>query len=169
MRSALVPFSGRIAGHLTRFGRVSDGQDSHEVSLYERAGGMPFFERLVDEFYVGIASDQLLGPMYPDYPDFSAGKRRLTLFLAQYWGGPMTYNEERGHPRLRMRHFPFTIGTRERDHWLTHMAAAIERTCNGMPDGAEIAGELLHYFVPAAEAMRNDTGLPITSAGYGKG
>ena len=165
MRSALVPFSGPV----TRFGRVSDGRGAHEVSLYERAGGMPFFERLVQEFYVGIASDEILGPMYPDYPDFTAGQRRLTLFLAQYWGGPTTYSEERGHPRLRMRHFPFTIGTRERDRWLTHMAAAIERTCTGMHDGAEIAGELLHYFVPAAEAMRNDTGLPITSAGYGKG
>jgi hemoglobin len=150
---------------------VSDGGDdpgAPEASLYERAGRMPFFERLVDEFYAGVASDPLLGPMYPDYPDFSAAKRRLTLFLAQYWGGPTTYNDERGHPRLRMRHFPFTIGTRERDHWLTHMAAAIERTCNGLPGGAEIASELLHYFVPAAEAMRNDTGLPITSAGYGK-
>lgn len=138
----------------------------HEPTLYERAGGMPFFERLVDEFYAGVASDEVLGPMYPEYPDFEPGKRHLTLFLAQYWGGPMTYSEERGHPRLRMRHFPFTIGTRERDRWLTHMAAAIERACNGMADGATIAGELLAYFVPAAEAMRNDTGLPITSSTY---
>ena len=75
---------------------------------------------LTEEFYVGIASDEILGPMYPDYPDFSHGRRRLTLFLAQYWGGPTTYSEERGHPRLRMRHFPFTIGVRERDRWLTH-------------------------------------------------
>ena len=161
------PVFGPIAPIVTRFDVVAAPDD--ELTLYDRAGGMPFFERLVDEFYVGIAGDEVLGPMYPDYPDFSAGKRRLTLFLAQYWGGPMTYHEERGHPRLRMRHFPFTIGTRERDRWLTHMAGAIERTCNGMPDGADIAGELLRYFVPAAEAMRNDTGLPLTSAGYGKG
>jgi hemoglobin len=169
VRSAPLPFSGRFQRRVTRFGRVSDGGDdpgSRDLPLYERAGGMPFFERLVSEFYVGVAGDEILGPMYPDHPDFTAAERHLTLFLAQYWGGPMTYNEERGHPRLRMRHLPFTIGTRERDRWLTHMAGAIERTCNGMPDGAEIAGELLRYFVPAAEAMRNDTGLPITSATY---
>lgn len=142
------------------------GSSDEPASLYDRVGGMPFFERLVGEFYAGIEIDDVLAPMYPDHPDLEPGKRRLTLFLAQYWGGPFTYNEERGHPRLRMRHFPFTIGTRERDRWLTHMAAAIERTCNGMPDGADIAAELLHYFVPAAEAMRNDTGLPITSAEY---
>jgi len=140
--------------------------DEQPPSLYERAGGTPFFERLVDAFYEGIASDEILGPMYPDHPDFEPGKRHLTLFLLQYWGGPLTYLEERGHPRLRMRHFPFAIGERERDRWLTHMAAAIERTCNGMDDGAAIAGELLAYFVPVAEAMRNDTGLPITSSNY---
>lgn len=140
-----------------------------DAPLFERAGGMPFFERLVDEFYVGVAADEVLGPLYPEYPDFTAAQRRLALFLAQYWGGPLTYIEERGHPRLRMRHFPFHIGPLERDRWLVHMAAAIERCCDGMVDGEDVAGELLSYFVPAAEAMRNDTGLPITSAGYGRG
>ena len=131
-------------------------------SLFSRAGGMPFFERLVDAFYRGVAGDELLAPLYPEYPDFSGARRRLTLFLAQYWGGPTTYADERGHPRLRMRHFPFTIGTRERDHWLSHMTAAVEQEC----DDPEIAGELMRYFVSTAEHMRNDTGLPITSAGY---
>ena len=127
----------------------------------------PFFERLVEEFYVGVATDEVLAPLYPDFPDFEPAKRRLALFLVQYWGGPQTYMEERGHPRLRMRHFPFHVGPLERDRWLVHMAAAIERTCDGMPDGEVVAGELLAYFVPAAEHLRNDTGLPITSAGYG--
>ncbi|MDJ0769075.1 MAG: globin [Ilumatobacter sp.] len=138
------------------------------LSLFSRAGGMPFFERLVAAFYDGVAGDDVLGPLYPDFPDFEPAKHRLTLFLAQYWGGPHTYMEERGHPRLRMRHFPFHVGPLERDRWLTHMAAAVELTCAEVDDGEAIAGELMAYFVPAAEHLRNDTGLPITSAGYGK-
>jgi hemoglobin len=127
---------------------------------------MPFFERLVVSFYAGVADDDVLAPLYPDYPDFTAARHRLTLFLAQYWGGPQTYMEERGHPRLRMRHFPFRIGPLERDRWLVHMAAAVERECLDLtPD---VAAELMAYFVPVAEQMRNDTGLPITPAGFGK-
>jgi len=133
-------------------------------SLFSRAGGMPFFERLVDAFYAGVAGDELLAPIYPEHPDFSGARHRLTLFLAQYWGGPQTYSEERGHPRLRMRHFPFHIGPRQRDRWLTHMSAAVEQVC----DDQEIASELMRYFVSTAEQMRNDTGLPITSAGYAR-
>lgn len=137
--------------------------------LYERVGGMPFFERLVGAFYEGVAADEVLAPLYPDRPDFAPAARRLTLFLAQYWGGPQTYMDERGHPRLRMRHLPFHVGPLERDRWLVHMAAAVERACAtpSVPDG--VAGELLGYFVPAAEHLRNDTGLPITSASYGSG
>ena len=71
-------------------------------SLFSRAGGMPFFERLVDTFYAGVAGDAVLAPIYPEHPDFSGARHRLTLFLAQYWGGPTTYSEERGHPALRM-------------------------------------------------------------------
>lgn len=133
---------------------------------------MTFFERLVDAFYDGVAGDVVLAPLYPEYPDFSGARHRLTLFLAQYWGGPTTYMDERGHPRLRMRHFPFHVGPLERDRWLTHMAAAVERTCaeSGWASDIEIgiATELMQYFVPAAEHLRNDTGLPITSASYPK-
>lgn len=141
--------------------------ESTAPSLFFRAGGMPFFEQLVDAFYAGVATDELLAPLYPDYPDFGPARHRLTLFLAQYWGGPHTYMEERGHPRLRMRHFPFHVGPLERDRWLLHMAAAIEQTCVDVDDGQDIAAELTDYFVPTAEHLRNDTGLPITSAGYG--
>lgn len=130
-----------------------------ERSLYERVGGMPFFERLVDTFYEGIPTDAVLFALYPEAPDLTGARHRLTLFLAQYWGGPTTYDDERGHPRLRMRHMPFHIGTTERDHWLMHMAAAVESTS----PSAEITAELMHYFVPAAEHLRNDTGLPISS------
>jgi hemoglobin len=131
-------------------------------SLFSRVGGMPFFERLVDAFYAGVAGDQVLAPLYPEYPDFTGARHRLTLFLAQYWGGPTTYSDERGHPALRMRHMRFPVGPVERDHWLEHMAAAVEQVC----DDSSIASELMRYFVPAAEHLRNDTGLPITSAGF---
>jgi hemoglobin len=152
---------------------VNDTPREHAASLYDAVGGMPFFERLVDEFYVGVVSDPVLLPLYPQ-ADLDGARRRLRLFLAQYWGGPATYSDERGHPRLRMRHFPFTIGPRERDHWLAHMSAAVERAlAAGIPvaddEGVDhVRGDLMAYFVSAAEAMRNDTGLPVTSASYPK-
>lgn len=143
--------------------------ESTAPSLFFRVGGQSFFDRLVEAFYAGVATDDLLAPLYPDFPDFEPAQHRLSMFLAQYWGGPTTYMEERGHPRLRMRHFPFHVGPLERDRWLLHMAAAVEHTCVDLPDAESIAAELMGYFVPAAEHLRNDTGLPITTAGYGKG
>jgi hemoglobin len=125
-----------------------------------------FFERLVDAFYEGVATDHVLLPLYPEQPDLSGARHRLTLFLIQYWGGPTTYMEERGHPRLRMRHFPFHVGPLERDRWLLHMAAAVETVCADRTVPAAVAEELMGYFVPVAEHLRNDTGLPITSASY---
>ena len=121
-----------------------------EPSLYDAAGGMPFFESLVGRFYEGVANDPVLRPLYPE-ADLAGATRRLTLFLAQYWGGPRTYDEERGHPRLRMRHFPFAIGPAERDAWLRHMRDAIASTA---PPPA-VATRLLAYVDMAAEAMRN--------------
>ena len=119
-------------------------------SLFDRAGGTPFFERLVDRFYTGVETDALLRAVYPE-PDLAGARRRLTLFLIQYWGGPTTYDQERGHPRLRMRHAPFGIGPAERDRWLHHMRAAIAETA-ATPD---VADELERYIAMAAEAMRN--------------
>jgi hemoglobin len=119
-------------------------------TLYDRAGGTPFFEALVGSFYAGVAADPVLRAIYPE-PDLAAAERRLRLFLIQYWGGPRTYDDERGQPRLRMRHFPFAIGPAERDRWLTHMRAAI--TASAPPD--DVAAELERYFTMAAEAMRN--------------
>lgn len=137
---------------------------SEEISLYEAVGGMPFFERLVDAFYEGIVTDEVLLPLYPE-DDLPGARHRLTLFLAQYWGGPHTYMEERGHPKLRLRHMPFHVGPLERDRWLVHMAAAIEKVCAEVdaPDGVDEM--LMGYFVPAAEHLRNDTGLPISRRG----
>jgi hemoglobin len=120
------------------------------MSLYERAGGMPFFEELVARFYRGVADDEVLRPLYPE-ADLVPAQRRLTLFLAQYWGGPRTYDRERGHPRLRMRHVPFAIGPTERDRWLVHMRAALA----AQAPPADVAAELERYLAMAAEAMRN--------------
>lgn len=95
------------------------------VSFYEEVGGHQTFVRLVDAFYDGVAGDAVLKPMYPE-EDLGPAKERLTLFLEQYWGGPTTYSETRGHPRLRMRHNPFHVNPDARDRWLGHMRHAVD-------------------------------------------
>ena len=132
------------------------------ASVYQRAGGMPFFEKLVDAFYSGVQTDEILAPLYPEAPDFSGARHRLTLFLAQYWGGPDLYGQERGNPMLRKRHFPFPVGPLQRDRWLHHMSSALS---SSSADPA-VQREMMDYFVRAAEHLRNDTGLPISSANY---
>jgi hemoglobin len=119
------------------------------VTLYERVGGEQFFETLAGRFYAGVASDPVLRPLYPE--DLSESKVHLTLFLIQYWGGPATYAEQRGHPRLRMRHAPFVIGEAQRDAWVRHMAAAV--TAAGLPPEEE--GELMAYFTVTARSLLN--------------
>jgi len=124
---------------------------TEQLTLYETVGGQPFFDRLVDRFYDGVEADDVLLPLYPDHADLVGARRRLALFLGQYWGGPTTYSDERGHPRLRARHFPFSIGAIERDRWLVHMRVAIDET-----DAPAAARSRLHEYVTmAAEAMRN--------------
>jgi len=120
-------------------------------TLYEAVGGMPFFERLVDRFYEGVAGDDVLLPLYPEPDDLAGARHRLTLFLAQYWGGPQTYSEERGHPRLRMRHAPFAVGPQARDRWLLHMREAVA----ALEPSPPVTTALHEYFDMAAEAMRN--------------
>jgi hemoglobin len=122
-----------------------------EPTLYDRVGGMPFFELLADRFFEGVVADPMLQPMYPDGDAIAGARRRLTLFLVQYWGGPTTYLQERGHPRLRARHSPFSIGVPERDRWLVHMRAAID--ASGAPADASV--ELHAYMTMAADAMLN--------------
>jgi hemoglobin len=135
-------------------------------TMYERVGGQAFFATLVDTFYEAVAADEVLAPLYPEHPDFTGARHRLTMFLTQYWGGPPDYSAERGHPRLRMRHLRFTIGSLQRDRWLSHMSTAVGSVTEALPDGDEIAAELLAYFRPTAEHLRNDTGLPITSPSF---
>ncbi len=122
-----------------------------EQTVYDVAGGMSFFEALVDRFYEGVAADPALLALYPEPDDLSGARHRLTLFLAQYWGGPTTYSEERGHPALRMRHATFPIGTDARDRWLTHMRAAVE----ALDPPPVVASKLREYFDMAAESLRN--------------
>ena len=118
--------------------------------MYEQFGGHPFFEQLVDRFYAGVGADSSLRPMYPE-ADLTGAKDRLRTFLEQYWGGPTTYSEQRGHPRLRMRHAPYPIGLDERNAWVRHMTDAIVEA--DLPD--ELASELLAYFDHAATHMIN--------------
>jgi hemoglobin len=120
------------------------------VSLYEAMGGSDAFRLLVERFYAGVAADPLVRPLYPEQ-DLSGATERLTLFLIQYWGGPTTYSELRGHPRLRMRHAPFAIGRAQRDAWLGHMTAAVDSLDLPPP----LRKELLDYFETASTAMIN--------------
>ena len=117
--------------------------------MYDAVGGDDYFFSLVDDFYDAVAADPLLRPSYPD--DLTDSKRWLALFLIQYWGGPTTYDEHRGHPRLRMRHAPFVIGMAERNAWLEHMTAAVE----GSDAPAEAKRLFGQYFDQASLAMIN--------------
>jgi hemoglobin len=119
-------------------------------TLYERVGGQSFFNGLVERFYARVAQDPLLRPLYP--PDLGPPSQHLALFLAQYWGGPHTYSQQRGHPRLRMRHIHLLIGQTERDVWLEHMRAAVESS-NAAPADREA---LLAYFETAATSLINN-------------
>ena len=119
-------------------------------TVYDAVGGMTAFEALVDRFYEGVAADEVLRPMYVE-EELAGAKRRLALFLAQYWGGPTTYMEERGHPRLRMRHFPFPIGTDARDRWIACMSAAMD-ACAFPP---QVDAAMREYFDRAATHLMN--------------
>jgi hemoglobin len=122
-----------------------------QPSLYDQVGGMAFFERLVDCFYVHVAADPELLAHYPEPDDLGPARRRLHLFLAQYFGGPTTYSDERGHPRLRQRHMPFVVDADARDRWLRAMRAALDDVEPPAPAGAA----MWEYFTMAAPAMQN--------------
>jgi hemoglobin len=127
---------------------------SSETTPYALMGGAEFFEALVRHFYEGVASDPVLRPMYPE-GDLEPAERRLRLFLTQYWGGPTTYSDERGHPRLRMRHNPYVIDDDARDRWLDHMRAALDTTMAEQELDPSWEQELWRYLVGAAIAMVN--------------
>ncbi|GAB3275773.1 globin [Actinocorallia lasiicapitis] len=126
---------------------------SQQITYYEAMGGEETFRRLVHRFYEGVAEDPVLRPLYPE-EDLGPAEERLALFLIQYWGGPSTYNELRGHPRLRMRHFPYRIGIRERDAWLAHMRVAVD-SLDLEPRFVEV---LWDYLSRAADSLVNSEG-----------
>jgi hemoglobin len=119
-------------------------------SFYDQIGGHETFERLVREFYRGVADDPVLAPMYPP-DDMEGAITRLTMFLEQYWGGPGAYSEQRGHPRLRMRHMPFKVNPDARDRWLAHMRVAVDSLALSPLDEQM----LWDYLERAAHAMVN--------------
>ena len=120
------------------------------ASLYDRAGGMAFFEALVGAFYVRVETDPLLRPLYPE-ADLGPAERRLRMFLEQYWGGPRTYSDQRGHPRLRMRHAPFAVTPVAKDHWLACFRAALDEVA--LPP--EQDAQFWDYVTHAAQFMVN--------------
>jgi len=120
------------------------------AEFFERAGGERTFRQLVDRFYEGVALDPLLRPLYPE-EDLAPAADRLATFLIQYWGGPSTYSQARGHPRLRLRHAPFVIGVAERDAWLVHMHNALGSL--DLPE--DVSVRMWEYLTMAADSMRN--------------
>ncbi|WP_107654737.1 globin [Nocardia suismassiliense] len=123
------------------------------TSFYDAVGGAETFRRIVAAFYREVATDEVLRPLYPE-EDLGPAERRLRMFLEQYWGGPRTYGEERGHPRLRMRHHPFTIGPLERDAWLRCMRIAVAEIEPELLDD-EHRKALLDYLEMAANSLMN--------------
>ena len=123
---------------------------SEPANLYEAVGGEPTFRRIVGRFYEEVARDEVLRPLYPE-EDLGPAEERLRLFLMQYWGGPHTYSDQRGHPRLRMRHAPFKIGPIERDAWLRCMRIAVDEERLDEP----YRGQLWEYLEMAAHSMMN--------------
>jgi hemoglobin len=136
--------------------------ESTEPSLYEAVGGEETFRRLVSAFYQGVAGDPELRPVYPS-EDLGPAEEHLRLFLIQYWGGPGTYSERRGHPRLRMRHVHFAIGEAERDAWLRHMRAALDELALEEAYDAQ----LWDYLVMAAHSLVNRPAEPTRGPDLG--
>jgi hemoglobin len=129
---------------------VTTQDESTAPTFYDEIGGMPTFVKIVDRFYEGVADDEVLRPLYPD-EDLAPAAERFTLFLAQYWGGPPTYSDSRGHPRLRMRHAPFAVTPVARDHWLRHFRAGLD-AANLTP---EQDAKFWDYVTHAAQFMVN--------------
>lgn len=121
-----------------------------QYTIYQQIGGEATLRRMVDVFYARVQLDPVLSPMYPE-DDLAGSKHRLSLFLVQFFGGPQTYSQERGHPRMKMRHSPYAIGPLERDTWLTHMLAAIDET--GIEEPMRTL--MRDYFIRTAEHLMN--------------
>ncbi len=156
-RSSCIPLSHTSGAYLGRIPLAEPLQavaawrwEDAVVSFYEEVGGHPTFAALVHRFYAGVAADPALRPLYPE-ADLRPAEQRLLGFLEQYWGGPTTYSEERGHPRLRMRHAPYAVTPAQRDRWLTHMLGAVDSL--DLDEAHDLV--LRDYLVRAAHSMVN--------------
>lgn len=134
-------------------------EPTHQVTVFQAVGGQAFFDRMVERFYAHVAVDPVLLELYPDQVDLEPARERLALFLGQFWGGPTTYSDKRGHPRLRMRHDPFVIDPRAGEHWLAAMLDALTHTIPEAPLDPELATvvqeRMTEYFVNSAAHMVN--------------
>lgn len=119
-------------------------------TFYDEIGGHETIKAIVDRFYQGVAEDEVLRPLYPE-EDLGPAAQRFTMFLEQYWGGPTTYSEQRGHPRLRMRHAPFAVTPTARDHWLRHFREGLDSV--NLPP--EQDAQFWEYILRAADFMVN--------------
>jgi hemoglobin len=147
LRSA---FGHRTARHTLEV-EINEKLPDDAITVYEAVGGVPFFEQLAAGFYEHVRNDDVLLQLYPDPDDLAPAQQRLMLFLVQYFGGPTIYSEQRGHPRLRMRHAPYAIGDIERDHWLRAMMASLD----DLHVSSGLYERFSGYFVMAADAMKN--------------
>lgn len=127
-------------------------ESEQQLSVHDVVGS-DFFADLVEAFYEGVETDELLRPMYP--ADLAGAKARLAMFLVQYWGGPAIYSEQRGHPRLRMRHMPFSVDAAARDAWLRHMRGALRTTAERRATPPVVVDAIDDYFVRSADFLRN--------------
>ncbi len=155
------------AGNLNLRGSLREAMKA-PPTVFEVVGGQRFFNELVDRFYDAVEHDHLLRPMYPR--DLRPSRARLASFLAQYWGGPPHYSEQRGHPRLRIRHLPFAIGRAESDAWLAHMKAslAVAALADGTdrPLPAGIRDAMLDHFDNASNHLINQPDPPPESGSF---
>lgn len=129
----------------------SSGQQPSTV--YDIVGGDPWFVALIDDFYDRVENDPVIRPLYPD--DLTASRESMVKFLVQYWGGPDDYSQEKGHPRLRMRHAPFVIRQAERNAWLEHMRAAVQAQAAATKVDSAIEEQMLEYFDVGSTHMIN--------------
>jgi hemoglobin len=131
--------------------------DQDGQTFYDAIGGYPTIARIVERFYEGVAGDDVVRSLYPE-EDLGPAQERFTLFLVQYWGGPTTYSQRRGHPRLRMRHAPFAVTPRAKDHWLAHFRAGLDAVA--LPP--ELDAQFWDYITHAAQFMVNSFEDPVT-------
>jgi hemoglobin len=127
-----------------------------QQTFFEAIGGEPTIARVVARFYAGVATDPVLRPLYPEQ-DLGPAEERFRMFLVQYWGGPSDYSEQRGHPRLRMRHSPFAVTHQARERWLTHFRAGLDEVA--LP--AELDAQFWNYVERASLMLVNSTDDPV--------